>query len=142
MVEEEDTQLCRSCAPPWLVVVSVSSSIFIVAPVLAWVMNGIQLWGASNTGTSDGLNEARDFLHIIRIMTSLVTHLQLTQLQLSIQIPWPKFLTRVMQMMTWPFTFNFNFVTSVEAFGWTNLVSPAMEVSLDSCTMAWTSGFA
>ena len=35
-----------------------STSIFVCAPVTAWMMNGFQLWMANHSGSHDAVNEA------------------------------------------------------------------------------------
>ena len=92
---------------------------------------------AKHTGSHDALNDAesevanaQSFLSLVRTFTSVITHLQLTQLQLSLKIPWPAALKRVVAMITWPFTFKFDFITSTEAFCWASLVSPDMQASV------------
>ena len=139
-VEDEDDeglklQVCRSCAPVWMVALSLFISIFVCAPVIAVMMNGFQLWMANHSGSDAAIDDAsgevanaQDFLQLVRTLTSTVTHLQLTQLQLSLNIPWPAFLKRVVGMLTWPMTFDFNFLTSAEAFCWSTLVAPDMQV--------------
>jgi len=142
--EESKLQVCRSCAPVWMVVLSLFISIFVCAPVIAAMMNGFQLWMANHSGSDAGIDDAsgevanaRDFLQLVRVLTMTVTHLQLTQLQLSLNIPWPAFLKLVVGMLTWPITFNFNFLTSAEAFCWSTLVAADMQVRAHLHYLFW-----
>ena len=106
-----DKQLCRTCVRQGLTILALVMSMSVIVPTLAYIMNVFQKWMTlSHSADTDAARDAKNSVSDSQAMfkqvaaiAAVISHLQITKLQFSINIAWPPFLLAMINMITWPF---------------------------------------